>query len=121
MNRNDYWCEALAESFSEHGVTATDEQLKSIARDMELAREHESQAFYVPENPMVGENARLAKALKDEQDKIGCLECNGHGSVTTDFGVRSSTSRCDWCNGEGKVSSRKGPRHVWHSPFSTAK
>lgn len=115
MNRTQYWCEALAESFDEHGITATKDQLAAVAHDMEMAREHEGQAFYTPENPMIEESARLAKALKDEQDKIGCLECNGRGSITTNFGVRSSTSRCDWCNGEGKVSSRKGARHTWHS------
>lgn len=121
MSRFEYWCDAVSESLEEHGVTATREQMAAVARDMEMAREHESQAFYVPENPLIGENQRLAKALKEEQDKIGCLECNGRGNVTTDFGVRSSTSPCDWCNGEGKVSSRKGPRHVWHSAISTAK
>lgn len=112
MDRRDYYCEAMAESFSEHGISATSEQIEAVVRDMDMAREHEGQAFYVPENPMISENERLRAQLKIEQDKIGCLECNGRGSVTTTFGVRSSTSRCDWCNGEGRVSLRKGARFV---------
>lgn len=121
MSRTDYWRDAVSESFEEHGVTATREQVAAVARDMEMARECESQAFHVPENPLLEENKKLRAEVKAEQDKVGCLECNGRGSITTDFGVRSSTSQCDWCNGEGKVSSRKGPRHVWHSAISTAK
>jgi len=46
--REDYYAEGLSESFDEHGITATPEQIKAIALDMAGYAEHESQAFYTP-------------------------------------------------------------------------
>lgn len=106
MSRFDYYCEAVSQSFDEHGVTATAEQIKAVAADMEAARDTEGQAFYVPENPLIRENRDLQRKLKVERDKVPCPKCKGSRIEVFNFGPagRSSTSQCDRCRGEGKVS-----------------
>ncbi len=104
--RLDYYCDAVSESFDEHGITATREQIKAVARDMELARDCESQAFYQPENPLIAENTELRRKLSKEQNKRGCRVCGGSGRIIAPFGPvgRVSDSQCDACRGEGKVT-----------------
>lgn len=103
MKKLDYYCEAVAESFDEHGITATDEQIKAVAADMELTREGESLAFYTPENPMIRENADLKRKLDIEQRKIGCRACGGSGRDRHMAGPWYVDTQCVKCRGEGKV------------------
>lgn len=105
MKASAYWKEAVACSLDEHGIVATDEVIEKVARDMEMAREMQSEAtgeLNIP-NPLITENKILEKRLHDEIAKRGCSECGGRGYITTNFGMRSSTSQCDKCHGEGKV------------------
>lgn len=44
----DYWEECLADSFQEHGITVTREQLHAIADDVEGAHDCYGMAFYTP-------------------------------------------------------------------------
>lgn len=97
-----YWEECLSSSFEEHGVMVTPEQLTAIAEDVKNGNENYGQAFYQPENPMIEENKKLAKALAVEKGKIGCLECRGSGRIIENFANRSSNSQCYKCHGEGK-------------------
>lgn len=46
--KTDYYAECLAEAFESAGVEATREQIGEIARDVELAVEHQGMAFYEP-------------------------------------------------------------------------
>lgn len=48
MAKDDYYAEGLAESFGEHGITATPEQIKAVAADIAVYVENEGQAFYSP-------------------------------------------------------------------------
>jgi hypothetical protein len=107
MNVSDYWCEAVACSFDEHGIKASREQIAAVARDMENARDTMGQAFYVPEDPRDGEAERLKKELQYERDKITCRACKGTGEDIHAVGTSHvSISRCDKCRGQGRHSSR---------------
>lgn len=53
-------------------------------------------------NPLVEENEKLSRAIKLEREKVTCRECNGRGVIVENFCNRSSSSRCDKCNGEGR-------------------
>lgn len=44
----DYYAECLGEAFDSAGLEATREQIAAIARDVELAVEHQGMAFYEP-------------------------------------------------------------------------
>jgi len=101
-----YWKESIEAALDEACLTATPAQIETIVKCVEISHDQYGMAFghdCIP-NPVVLENDRLKKALKIEQDKVGCKTCNGRGSITENFGTRSSTSRCDRCNGEGKHS-----------------
>ena len=39
MSHSDYWLEAVESSFEEHGITATAEQIKGVAGDIEISVE----------------------------------------------------------------------------------
>lgn len=44
----DYYAEGLSESFDEQGIVANAEQIRAVAKDIELYVEHQSMAFYSP-------------------------------------------------------------------------
>ncbi len=46
--RTDYYAEGLSESFDEHGIVATPEQIRAVAENVELYVEHQGMAFYSP-------------------------------------------------------------------------
>lgn len=103
----NYWQEAVSCALDEAGVTATDDQINQIARSIEISHDCYGMAHghdCIP-NPTVLENEKLKKELNVERSKVGCPECDGRGSITTSWGTtgRSCTSRCDRCNGEGKI------------------
>ncbi len=54
-----YWAECLSQSFDEHGVSVTPEQLAAIAQDVQSAHEMHGQAFYQPESPLIDEVRHL--------------------------------------------------------------
>jgi len=47
-SRVDYYVECLADSFAEHGVEATIEQIRAVAADVELGAENIGMAFHSP-------------------------------------------------------------------------
>lgn len=101
----DYWQEAVACSFDEHGITATKEQISAVAKDMGDARDTIGQAFYVPEDPRDEELEKLKKALRVERDKIHCRACNGRGEIIAPCGTSHvAISGCDRCAGQGRHS-----------------
>lgn len=102
MNRLEYWIEGVTCALDEAGVTATAEQIKEIAYAMEGAHDCYGQAFYQPENPLIGELKEVKQALKAEQDMVFCRICNGSGSTTMHGPYHSCTSSCWKCNGKGK-------------------
>lgn len=63
-SREDYFAEGLGESLEEHGVVATSEQIKAIARDVVLFAENIGQAFYSPEDPGHVNPTRFARNLR---------------------------------------------------------
>jgi hypothetical protein len=97
----DYWEECLAQSFEEHGITATREQIRAVADDVEGGRECMDMAFYVPENPVHEELARTKRELQKERDKVVCPDCRGRGRLVYASGDRSVDTQCDKCSGEG--------------------
>jgi hypothetical protein len=101
---HDYWFECVATSLDENGVAVTEEQLAAVARDIESAHENYGQAFYQPENPMIGEMEELRRKLKLEREKRVCPECRGSGEQHSQGPYHGSISQCFRCRGEGRVS-----------------
>ncbi len=100
--RLEYWEECLSQSFDEHGISATREQIAAIAIDIEAGRDCMSMAFHVPENPLARELKETQAALAHEQKLIFCETCRGTGRLTSYGGTFQSTSDCWKCRGKGK-------------------
>lgn len=102
---SDYWNDVVSEALEEAGVIATREQVETIASAVAMGHECYGQAHghHCIPNQSELDNKSLREQLKHEQSLVFCGECKGRGSVTENFGVRSSTSRCWKCNGHGKV------------------
>jgi hypothetical protein len=47
-SKADYYAEGLSESFDEHGIVATVDQIRAVAADVELYVENQGMAFYSP-------------------------------------------------------------------------
>ncbi|BCD83622.1 hypothetical protein PSm6_00290 [Pseudomonas solani] len=72
--KQDYYAECLGEAFDSAGLEATREQIAAIARDVELAVEHQGMAFYEPPasdryNEIEREWKARYEALKKEFDE----------------------------------------------------
>ncbi|KPA87035.1 hypothetical protein PF66_06380 [Pseudomonas asplenii] len=102
-SRTDYYAEGLAESFEEHGITATREQIKAVASDVAAWAESIGMAFQVPAgDPRDSELADLRKQLDRERNKVICRECKGSGEYVSRGPHHSSFGRCFKCRGEGR-------------------
>ena len=101
---NDYWDECVRIGFEENGIHVTDEQIVGMIECIVGSYECMDQAFGHDciGNPMEDEVKDLKKRLSEEQKKVHCDPCNGRGSITLNDGVRSSTSQCWKCRGEGR-------------------
>ena len=106
MSDIKYWREAVDVALDEVGAFSllTTEQREDMAKCLlnSAEMERECSGEYNIPNPMRAEIKELKSKLDVERQKVGCRACNGHGSVTYNYGTLSSTSRCDRCNGEGK-------------------
>jgi DnaJ-class molecular chaperone len=102
----DYWKEALGEALSEAGCFAalTDQQITDVAEQMKFAAEMESEAtgrINIP-NPYERELKETKTALKAEQEKVLCKECNGKGTYFHQGPYHAASGTCSKCNGEGR-------------------
>lgn len=99
----DYWLECIEISFQDNGIAATKEQMENVAGDVEVSHENYGLAHGpTPPNPLAFEVDRLKAELRAECAKVHCRTCNGKGYITTNGSVRSSTSGCWTCRGEGR-------------------
>lgn len=95
----DYWVKSVESSFSEHGITATKEQIKQIAGDIELSHNQYDMAYgydVASQNLQASKDdeiAKLRKELQLEREKQICKDCSGYGYITF--------HRCSKCNGVG--------------------
>lgn len=100
----DYWIEMVQIALDEADITASDGQVKQIARSMESAAEMEGEytgRINIPD-PRTAELAAVKEELRKERRKTVCPECHGSGALTFGDGVRYSISQCDYCRGDGK-------------------
>ena len=100
----NYWQECISEAFDDANINATEEQIKAVAHFVEGAHENYGMAYghdCIP-NPLVEENNKLKKQLKEEENKTVCKECRGEGHIITVGPHHSSDSECWHCGGEGK-------------------
>lgn len=101
----NYWEECISVAFDEAGITATNEQIKRVANDVEIA--HDNHDIYrgyptTGTSPLDQENKQIKRMLEEEREKVICKECNGTGrdiSHGPSFTVESS---CWKCNGDGR-------------------
>ncbi len=101
---SNYWKICIEEALSELRIATTDEQRSDLIDWVKGAHENCGMAMgyeCIP-NPLSAENARLAKQVKAERDKVHCKECDGHGSITSHGYSHSATSQCWKCRGEGR-------------------
>ena len=104
----DYWTECVSEAFDDAGLTATDDQIDTVASWVEGAHENYSTAMgydvasrnYHAEQKSKFE--KLEKELQREQNKRGCTHCGGHGYFVENYGTRSGQVECHHCGGTGK-------------------
>lgn len=102
----DYWKECVAEAFEDAGITATDDQIGTVASWVEGAHENYGMAHgydSIP-NPLKSENDELRKKLALERNKENCPICNGKGRLISHGPIHSSNSQCWKCNGEGRIA-----------------
>lgn len=106
----DYWKETIESAFDEAGITATPGQIDLVAGAVEVSHENCGMAHghdVASANWSASRDAeieRLKQELRDERDKVVCTECKGRGHVTESCGpVRSSTSTCFKCKGDGRL------------------
>jgi len=102
----DYWYECISEAFDDAKITATDDQINTVAAWVEGAHDNYSTALgydSIP-NPLLQENKVLLKEIQKEREKIICPECLGKGIIICNGPVHSSMSSCCKCNGEGRYN-----------------
>lgn len=102
--QRDYWTECIEISFEEAGISATTEQIESVAGVVEGCHENYGMAFY---QPPAGEyrdqeNALLKRELAIEKEKVICDKCKGRGRIISQGPCHSSDSECIQCCGEGR-------------------
>lgn len=97
----NYWQEAVGQSFDEHGIVYTREQVAAIAKDMEGAHQEHGQTSYQPPDPVHRELAETKAALAKERDVAGCRACKGRGWNAIDILGRISRETCIDCDGRG--------------------
>lgn len=106
--RFDYWREAISCALDDNDIphSLTSDQLDTIAKDLVMSADCESQASgteCIPD-PRRTEIDELKRKLKREQTKEICENCAGKGRIRERCGpTRSSTSNCYTCNGEGYI------------------
>jgi len=67
----DYWEECIESAFNEAGITATQEQIKSVAADVAVSHENYGMAFgydCIP-NPLLSEIQKLEQEIKRNKEK----------------------------------------------------
>lgn len=101
MSEFDYWAEVVGQSFDEHGIVYTREQVQAIARDMEGAQQEYDQTSYQPPDPVHRELAETKAALAKEREVEGCRTCKGRGWYAVDILGRVSRETCTDCDGRG--------------------
>lgn len=100
----NYWRECIVGSLEEVGINATDEQVDTITKNVEMAHDMygEAHGHHFISNPLKEENDKLQKALDLELRKIFCKECKGRGRIYIQGPHHGSDSECWQCRGEGK-------------------
>jgi len=105
-----YWEECIGEAFEDAGITATAEQIQTVASWVEGGHENygmangydviskgaESQA----ERELREVKQEIQKAKEWENSTTPCTTCNTQGTVRDGWG---RDVRCDACRGEGRV------------------
>lgn len=109
MNRSEYWIECVSEALETAGVVATQDQIKSIARDMEGGHECIGMAFgddVASANLSAHrerEDSALKAELRREKEKRGCPTCGGRGRLQYSAGPWAVDTQCSKCHGDGKI------------------
>ena len=105
MQKKGYWEECVSEAFDDAKISATPDQIQTVAGWVAGAHENFSMAHgydCIP-NPLIEENRRISVALEKERNKTVCRECSGTGRIVCLGPYHSSDSECSYCRGEGKL------------------
>lgn len=102
--RRDFWIEAVSESFDEHGITASAEQIEAIADDFSHVQDGIDLAFGRPSGPSpeAEQIKELERKLDEERDKVTCRICRGTGEERIDGPSHYSVQPCLKCRGQGR-------------------
>lgn len=106
---SEYWVIAVESALDEAGLSATDEQISVLAREMESAHEMHSEAtgeYVFSANLRAAQEDELAKAkreLRRERDKIPCNACDGGTRLVPGMsGTMIRQTDCWKCGGTGR-------------------
>jgi hypothetical protein len=91
--------EILEELLEDNNIKASNKDIVSLRKDLELHFEmdYEMRSYsYSGSDP---EKDELKKELEYHKNKRICGNCKGAGYVVENFGIRSSTSKCIYCDG----------------------
>ena len=100
----DYWRECISEAFDDAKITATEEQIATVASWIEGAHDNFGLATgrdCIP-NPQDTENKRLEEELEKLREELrtpACRECRGTGRL----GESARAQTCYVCDGKGRV------------------
>lgn len=101
---SEYFEELVSESFDVADISATEEQIKTVAGWVKRGFEcHDRDHGYecIP-NPETQERTRLERELKMERELVFCVTCQGSGRLQYNSGPWAVNTECDECNGKGK-------------------
>lgn len=101
----EYWVECIGEAFDDAQITASEEQIRTVASWVEGAHDNYGLATGSEciANPLTMENTELKKQLKRELDKTICPECHGQRRLVTHGPCHSAESDCYVCHGTGYI------------------
>ena len=105
----EYWTECVSSALEEAGISATEEQIASVADSVAAGHECFGMAFGhdVASSNLAARSARerdeVARQIELEKQKVGCPECRGAGRRKYTIGMLAVNAHCSRCNGTGKV------------------
>jgi DnaJ-class molecular chaperone len=115
-----YWACIVDEVIPDAGVTLTPEQREEILENIlaHASMEGEATGRNIWDANLSASRQReiddAKKALRHEEEKLICRSCNGRGTRTTYGGTMQCTSRCDECDGNGRVHPTKASQRTFN-------
>lgn len=109
----DYWRETVECALEDAGIKVTNDQLKALVGDIEVAHENYGMMHghdVASANLKADERDKLDKAKKAlmyEEEKVPCPECEGKRAPTFNGQWEAARYQCWKCDRTGKIHPSK--------------